>query len=313
MAITLLALSLGKVKDVKLPDFSGMTLEEAQNAAKEAKLKLETEEAYDVEIEEGKVVSQEPPYQANYSVKEGSTVKLIISKGQELVPMTKVVGKKKDEAVKELKELGLIAEVEEEYSDEVEKGYITSQEVLEGEEILKGSTVKLKVSSGIEQVEVPDLTGMSEEEAKTALTKANLKWKSTSTTSDANKGPGVISQTVSPNSMVDKETEVSITINTYSALKQGTLYINVASLTGYKPETEETEEGEIVDKKPDTVSLKVTVDGEQVESTTVSKDSTNVKVSFAGTDTVTVKVIIDGSTKATKSFNFNTQTEMNID
>ncbi len=312
VVITLAVLNVGKVKDVELPDFVGMTLEEAKIAASEAGLKLETEEAFHVEVEEGKIISQEPPYQKEYKVKEGSTVKLVISKGQELVKVIKVIGKQKDEAVKELKEIGLIAEIEEEYDDKVEKNYVIEQDIAENEEILAGSTIKLKVSLGIEQVEVPDLTGMTEEAAKQALTNAKLKWKSTSTISDSSKGAGVVAQTVSPKSMVDKDTEVSITINTYSELKTGTININVASITGYKPETEENENGETITKEPGTVQLKVTVDGEQVEAKTVKKDTTNVKVTISGRGTVVVKVIIDGSTKRTQEFNLNTEKEITI-
>lgn len=313
MCITFFALNMGKVQDVALPKFEGMTLDEAKIAANEAGIKLEIEEAFHVEIEEGKIISQDPIYQENYKVKEGSTVKLVVSKGQELVKVTKVVGKKRDEAIKELKDLGLVPEVQEENSDEIEKDYVIEQEVAEGEEILKGSTIKIKVSMGIEQVEVPDLTGMTEEAAKQALTNAKLKWKSTSTVTDSSKGAGVVSQTVSPKSMVDKGTEVSITINTYSELKTGTITINVASIVGYTPETEENEEGETVTKDPGTVELKVTVDGEQIESKKVSKDTTNLKVTTTGRGTVVVKVIIDGSTKRTKEFNLNTQTEITIE
>ena len=312
MCITLAILNMGKGKDVELPNFVGMTVEEAEKAAKDAKIVLVQEEAYDVEIEKGKIISQDPIFQEKYTVKEGSTVKVIVSKGQEIVKMIKVVGLKRDEAVKQLKDLGILTEIEEDYSDEVEKGYITEQEVAEGEDILKGSKIKIKSSLGIEQVEVPDLTGMTEEQAKTALANAKLKWKSTSTTSDSSKGAGVVFQTISPKSMVDKNTEISITINTYSALKTGTLHIDVAALTGYKPETEVNDDGETITKKPGTVTLKVTIDGEQVESKTVTKDSKDVAVTFSATGTVTVKVIIDGSTKATRDFNLNSQTEMTI-
>ena len=308
MGITFFALNRGKGKDVALLNFEGMTIDEAKIAADEAGIKLEIEETFDVEIEAGKIISQDPVYQENYTVKEGSTVKVVVSKGQELVQVTKVVGKKRDEAIKELKDLGLVPEVEEEYSDEIEKDYVIEQDIAEGEEILKGSTIKIKVSMGIEQVEVPDLTGMTEEAAKQALTNAKLKWKSTSTVSDSSKGAGVVAQTVSPKSMVDKGTEVSITINTYSELKTGTIIINVASIVGY---TAEGEEGET--ENPGTVELKVTVDGEQIESKKVSKDTKDLKVTTTGRGTVVVKVIIDGSTKRTKEFNLNTQTELTID
>ena len=311
--ITLLALQSKKAKDVVLPNFAELTLEEAESKAKEAGLQLEIEEAFHMEIEEGKVISQEPPYQENYKVKEKSTVKIVVSKGQEMVQNIKVIGMKRDEAVKALKEVGLVAEIIEDNDDKVEKGYVIEQDIEEGEEVLKGSTIKIKVSLGIEQVEVPDLTGMTEEAAKSALAGAKLKWKSTSTTSDASKGAGVVSQSVSPKSMVDKDTEVSITINTYSALKQGTVYINVASLIGYVPQTEVNEDGEEITKDPGTVSLKVTVDEEQVEDKQVSKDAKNVKVTFDGKGTVTVKVIIDGNRKSIKAFDLNSQTEMTIE
>ena len=317
MCLTLLALNSGKVKDVALPNFAGMTLDEAKVAAEAVGITLETEEAFHVEIEAGKIINQDPIYQENYTVKEGSTVKVVISKGQELVIVTKVVGKKQDEAINELKDLGLVVEVEEENSDEIEKGYVIEQDIAEGEEILKGSTIKIKVSMGIEQVEVPDLTGMTEEAAKKALSDAKLKWKSTSTVNDSAKGSGVVAQTVSPKSMVDKNTEVSITINTYSELKTGTIKINVAKIVGYTPETEEVEgeDGETttVTKKPGTVELKVTVDGEQIESKTVSKDTENLTLTTTGRGTVVVKVIIDGNTRRTVEFNLNTQTEITIE
>ena len=317
MCITLFALNLGKVKDVALPNFAEMTLDEAKAAAEVAGVILETTEDFHVEIEAGKIISQDPIYQENYTVKEGSTVKVVISKGQEMVTVTKVVGKKRDEAIKELKELGLVTEVIEENSDEIEKDYVIEQDIAEGEEILKGSTIKIKVSMGIEQVEVPDLTGMTEDEAKKALSDAKLKWKSTRTVNDSSKGTGVVSQTVSAKSMVDKNTEVSITINTYSELKTGTIKINVASIVGYTPETEEVEgeDGEIVTvkKEPGTVELKVTVDGEQIESKKVSKDTENLTLTTTGRGTVVVKVIIDGNTRRTVEFNLNTQTEITIE
>lgn len=317
MCITLFVLNLGKVKDVTLPNFAGMTVDEARIVAEEAGIVLEIEEDFHVDIEAGKIINQDPIYQENYTVKEGSTVKVVISKGQELVTVTKVVGKKRDEAINELKELGLAPEVIEENSDEIEKDYVIEQDIAEGEQILKGSIVKIKVSMGIEQVEVPDLTGMTEEEAKKTLTDAKLKWKSTSTINDSAKGSGVVAQTVSAKSKVDKDTEVSITINTYSELKTGTIKINVASIENYIPETEEVEgeDGEkvTVKKEPGKVKVKVTVDGEQIESKTVSKDTENLTVKTTGRGTVTVKVIIDENTRRTVEFNLNTQTEITID
>ena len=63
----------------------------------------------------------------NYKIKEGSTIKVVVSKGQEIVKMPKIVGLKRDEAINLLKETGLEYEIKEENSDDVEKGIIIKQ------------------------------------------------------------------------------------------------------------------------------------------------------------------------------------------
>ena len=85
--------------------------------------------------------------------------------------------------------------IEEEFSDDVEKNYITKQEVAEGEKIAAGTTVTIYSSMGIEQVQVPDLSGKTESEAKSAISSAKLKWKSTDKTSDSSKPNGVVVNT----------------------------------------------------------------------------------------------------------------------
>ena len=318
IGITMFALNAGKAKDVTLPDFSNLTVEEARQKAEEANLSIEVaEEKYDVEIEEGKIISQDPKYQPNFTVKEGTTIKVVVSKGQEIVTVTKLVGKTKDEATKELKDLGLEAKIEEDYNDDIEAGIVVEQSIAEGEEVLAGSQITLKVSLGIEQVEVPDLTGLTEDEAKAKIEESKLKYKATYKITDSSKGKGVVEQSISPHSFVDKNSEITITINEYQEIKRGTINIDVASLIQYKPTyqkviDEETGEEKEVLVPPKQVTLVVTVNDEQVESKQVSEDETNFTVGFDGEGTVRIKVIIDGSTKATKDLNLNTQTTIDI-
>ena len=327
IAITLGVLNSKQPKDVALPNLVGLTFDDAKAKVAESKITVKIqEEKYDPEVPEGKIISQDPKYQENFAftVKEGSTINVIISKGQELVKVTKLVGKTKDEARKELKELGLEMELEEEYSDEVEAGIIIEQDKQEGEEILVGSKVKVKASLGIEQVEVPDLTGLSEDEAKAKIAEAKLKWIRTDKIKDSSKGNGVVGQNISAKSMVSKNSE--ITINEYQAMVHGTININVASLTGYEPtykkikekikdpETGEEKEveKEVLANQPSKVKLVVLVDDVQVESKDVSEDLTNVTVGFDGEGTVRITVKIDGTVKARKDLNLNAQTTINI-
>ena len=322
IGITLGVLNSGKPKDILLPNFTNITLDEAKAKAEEVKLNLNvSEEKYDVQIEEGKIISQDPKYQPNYTVKEGSTVNVVVSKGQEIVKVTKLVGKTKDEARKELKDLGLEMEIEEVNSDDVEPGIVIEQDKQEGEEVLAGTKIKLKVSLGIEKVEVPDLAGLSEDEAKAKITEAKLKWIRTDKIKDSSKGTGVVEQNISQKSMVDKNTEISITINEYQKITQGTINIDVAALTGYTPKYKKVEDGKDEDGKtkykdvlipPEKVKIKVTVNDEQVTEQEVSEDEKALQVNFDGEGTVRIKVIIDGSTKKTVDMNLNSETTKNI-
>ena len=306
-----MALSLGRAKEVQIPNLQGLTKEEAEQKAKESKLKIEvSEEKYHLEVPEGQIIEQDPKYQDNYKIKEGTTIKVVISKGQEIVEMPKVVGKTRDEATKMLKEVGLEVKVEEEFSDDVEKNYITKQEVAEGEKIAAGTTVTIYSSMGIEQVQVPDLSGKTESEAKSAISSAKLKWKSTDKTSDSSKPNGVVvNQSISSGSMVDKNTEITITVNEFDEIKTGKVTVNVKSLGNYKKQVDE-ETGE---EKTVYVPLKVTVNGEQVLSENVNTMTTDKSVSIQGIGTVTIKVYLDGNLKRTENINLNTQSSITIE
>ena len=332
IGITLLVITLKNPASFQIPDFTNMTLEEAEVKAKELKIKLvhnEEKDKYHPEIEEGKIIEQDPKFQNNYTINEGSTVKVGLSKGQEIVKIPeKLVGKTRDEAYNALKNAKFEVQVKTEYSDKVEKGYTIKvetedqKEVTDEQEFPAGTIIILHVSEGIEQVEVPDLSGKTESEAKAALTEAKLKWKSTEKISDSDQPNGVVYQSVSAGSLVDKDTEVTIKVNEFQSMTHGTININVASLQGYTEKYEKVEDG--VDEggnkkykdvliKPKDVEVIVTVDGEQVEDRTVGEDTKNMSVGFDGKDTVTVKVVINGSTKATKTMNLNTTTTLTIE
>ena len=312
MGGTYLALSLGKAKEVVLPNLTNLSLEQAQAKADELKIKLEVqEEKYDPEIPLGQIISQEPPYQENYNIKEGSTVKVIISKGQEIVKMPKVVGLKRDEAINALRDAKLESEVKEEYSDNIEKDYVIKQttadekEIAQDTEIPAGTKIIIYVSMGIEQVEVPDLSGKTESEAKTAISNAKLKWKSTDKISDSSKPNGVVvSQSISATSMVDKDTEITITVNEFDEIKDGTITVNVASILNYTPETD-AEGNEIA---PESVQVVLSLDGEEYATKNIAENNTSCKFSISSSGSKTAKIQIKsaaGTVLTTKTFTYN--------
>ena len=158
IAITLGVLNANQVKDIQIPDFTGMTVDEANQKINNEKLKLtveKSEEKYDPNVEDGKIISQDPKYQAKFTVKENSTIKVVVSLGQEMVEIPKFVGMTKDEARQTALNKNIELEIKEEYNKDIQKDYIIEQDIKEGEQILAGSKVVLKVSLGVEQVEVP--------------------------------------------------------------------------------------------------------------------------------------------------------------
>lgn len=316
MGGTYLALTIGKAKDVQVPDLTNLTIEQAEEKVKELKLKVEVqEEKYHLEVPEGQIIEQNPAYQENFKIKEGTTIKVIVSKGQEIVKMPKAVGLKRDEAMKLLKDTGLEVEVKEEYSDSVEKDYVIKQcaedgkEIDKDEEIPAGSKIIIYVSMGVEQVAVPDLSGKTESEAKSAISGAGLKWKSTDKTSDSSKPNGVVvNQSISSGSMVDKNTEITITVNEFDEIKTATINVNVKSLLNGAVEYEDEEKTKIKN-----VKLKIMVGSDTIYEQTVSPTATNIKATKSDKGSKEVTVYIDDIWKATKTLNFNNQTSITME
>ena len=70
--------------EVIMPNLVGMSKEDATKLLDESKLKLEvSSEEYNSEYAEGYIISQDPLYSDNYNIKEGSTIKVVVSKGIE--------------------------------------------------------------------------------------------------------------------------------------------------------------------------------------------------------------------------------------
>lgn len=171
----------------------------------------------------------------NYKVKEKTEIKVVISKGQEMTKVPKVVGMKKEEAITALEEAHLIAEIIEETSKTVEEGYVVSQETKENTEISAGETIKIHVSTGtgIEQVSMPYVIGKTEAEARKAIEDSKLKVKQVIYEEDKTKDDGrVLKQDKEAGSTLDEGTEVIITVNKIEQLKTGKVKINLKSLTG---------------------------------------------------------------------------------
>ncbi len=313
VATTYFAFNSNKLKDVQIVNLVNKTEEEARAEVEKINVYLEVVgEEYNSEVPEGQIISQEPKYRENYTIKEQSTIKVVISKGEEITEVPKVTGKTKEDAETEIKAAKLQAELVNITSEEVEAGIVIRQEPEAGSEAKVDSIVKIYVSigTGKKQVTVPVLTGKTEEAAKSLATSVGLTITDVKYEIDTTKTNGIVlQQDIDAGKVVDEGTGIIITVNKIPEIVSGTVYINVKSIERYTESVDD--EGKPIEPKE--VKLKVLVNDEQVEERSVSQDSENESVTIQGIGTVTVKVYIDGNLRRTEQIDLNTVKEKTIE
>ena len=297
-------LNIGSVEDVALPNFVNMTREQAEQTAEGAGLQLEVTEEFSSDVEAGKVVSQDPPYLDGYTVKENSTVKIVVSKGENIKIVPKVIGETVESATELLKTEELEIEVVEEASDTVEAGIIIRQDPEADSELNAGETVTVYVSTGTKQITMTNVVGESEADAKQELTdlgfEVNVEYDE-----DSSKENGIVlEQSISSGATVDDGSEVTLTVNKIVADKDVNVIINVQKATGGYTEPAEGEEGESPTvninvngerrtgvSKNETAYSGITLsgkDGERLEITVTITDSATGEEYYTSTKTVTL-------------------------
>ena len=313
---TLLVLNITNPPEVAMPNVVGLSREEAQKQIEDANLVFEvSSEEYNKDVEAGHVISQDPSYMEGYnSVKEGSTVSVVISKGQETTTVPKVVGMEQEEAIKALEEANLKAEVVEETSRRVEEGIVISQETEADSEAYAGDTVKIHVSigTGIEQVTVVSVVGQDEATAKSTLENLGLTVTISYQTATSDNGK-VIAQSIDANRTVDKGSTITLTVNKVAETKSLTVNINVKAITGGYEENENT-----TSENNESPNVNITVNSER--RTGISKNESNYSVSLSGKDgeSTEVKVTItDAGTgeelySSTQNVTFGSQTSVSF-
>ena len=331
--ILLFVLSLGgtiavsrltEPKEVVLPNFVGVKIDEAKKIAEEKNLKIEiSSEEYNGQYEEGKIISQDPLYSDNYNIKMGTTIKVVVSKGIEQATVPKVVGMTEEEATKALETAKLKVEKVEEENKKIEAGYVISQETEPDTKVLAGDTVIIHVSTGVKKVAVPSVIGKSEDEAKKTLSDLGFSVK-VSNDEDTSKDNGVVlKQSLDVGKEVEVGTSISLTVNKLTETKSATVTVNVKSLLGGKVEYEETPSTSDTnetnstttqtEKKVKDVEVRITAGDDTVYKNKIDPTTTNLVQSITGKGTVTVKVYIDGIKKAEKDINLNSTSSLTID
>lgn len=206
-----LTVSTGRATKV-VPDVVTRTENEARNILTAEGFEVMVENVEDAEAESGTVVSQDPAGGAEAT--EGSPVTITVSlgPGEEVVP--DVSGQSLSSAQGELQARGFrIGGQQEESSESFAEGQVTRTDPAGGVTADRNSRVTIFVSTGVEQVGVPDVTNQTESTASAALRGDGFDV-SVKTESVAPGDPTgrVLSQSPSGGTRADKGSTVTITV-----------------------------------------------------------------------------------------------------
>ena len=198
----------------KMPDVVGLSEKMADKKLSDNNLQMQVKSSeYSDTVEKGNVISQEP--KADEVVSKYSKVSVVISLGSDAFDISKLnlVGKTKESAESLLKENGFSTDTKEEPSDTVPKGSVISYTPTKPK---NGERVTLTVSSGkkVTKVVVPNITGMSESEAKTLLETNGLMLGNKAEQHSATVAKGVIiGQSTAAGSSVDSGSSVDYAVS----------------------------------------------------------------------------------------------------
>ncbi len=155
-----------------VPKLAGLPQDQAQAALTKLNLALgKVTPAYDDQIPEGKVVSQSVP--AGTSVKRGTAVAVVVSKGREPITISDYTNTDAGPAQAALTKLGFAVTTTSDFSDTVAKGKVISQNPSSGTGY-KNDKISLLVSKGPDVVTVPNVVGRSASRAEAMLIAAGL-------------------------------------------------------------------------------------------------------------------------------------------
>ena len=163
---------------VTVPEVAGVPVEQARDQLEERNLRVETlRRTFNPEVERGAVIEQNP--EGGRSVKPGRRVYLTVNSGSEQkVSVPRVKGGSVREAKNRLRAAGLaVGTVEEDSLPSKYSGTITRQRPAPGDSLRPGEPVDLWYSPGLADTytNVPDVTGMTVEEARRALLERKIR------------------------------------------------------------------------------------------------------------------------------------------
>jgi len=224
-----------------MPKVTEMLLDDALNKLQEEGVAsadptlITVEEAFSSTIAAGYVISQDPEAGDDLidPLPADTPVTLVVSKGERLFDVPKLIGKTFEEAQDLLEEGEAEFKLDptEEYSDSVEVGTIVSQEPEPKTELPGGSAIRVVVSRGVESAGVPDVTGLTQNRAVTNIEEAGFKARIKEVFSDDVRAGVVIDQNPRKGTSLPKGGNVEIIVS------KGSDQVTVPNVLNFSEET----------------------------------------------------------------------------
>ncbi len=289
-----------------MPSLVGMNIETAEAEYTYLKFNISTQEYS--EYEEGIIYEQD--IQENRPIKSGQIVNVSVSKGIKTVKVPDVSNLTSDAAISMLKSYGFLTTINNKEDAEVSEGYVISTEPPAHTEVRPGEQIVVYVSTGSEETSarVPNLVGFDYDEAASILEGKGFLVSRVEVDSNEDEGV-VVGQNVSPYDVVEKGTEIQLTVSNGIA-PAATIELPI--------DIDSDAEGAYLF----TVLVGgVNYESKQIDDITLTGGIVKMSVSGTGTETVAVKVLnLDNSQEtiiAKFSVNFTTEeyttTEFNSD
>lgn len=204
------------VEDVQVPTLIGLKYDNIKISPKYENFKLEVEKT-DFSNDYGKGVIYDQSPKAGTNVKVNSIIKVKISTGQKTIKLPSFEGMDVKQVIAQLKEWGVDYDEKAAFSDTIPMDSVVKSIPGEGEEVAAGEVVTLYVSLGKEQkqVSVPDLEGISIEDARKLLQNYKLQLNKVTYDEDYDgefPDGTIIGQSPNADSMVEQNSNINVTV-----------------------------------------------------------------------------------------------------
>ena len=299
-------------EEIEVPDLIGVNLEDAKKTYRN--ITFEEEEEYSAEYEEGIIIHQDPD--TGVKIKSPFKVKVVVSKGAQMVSVPNVLNLGYREAGIQLDNRDILWTVKYEKSDTIPENIVMDVDPAENTQVKAGvDLVTITVSSGSENklLEVPNVIGETEESAKRKITSAGLTFSVVEADSTQPKGT-VIRQSLAGGTEVAEKTTITITVSTGVAPSSSptpsaspSTVPSTRPTASSQPSSRPQVTKEITVPLPqdrERVTVRVTANGTTVYERTHNTSEGSVSVPVSGSGTVVVASYIDNVKYSERTLQF---------